>query len=60
MIDDGVTGIGYPWMENEHLKEIVKYAVSNPQAILDMKKNCLKKAEGYLPENVIKILIDKL
>ncbi len=60
MVDDGLTGIGYPWLENEHLQQIIEDVFLEPQQILDMKKNCLKKVEMYLPENGIKILLEKL
>lgn len=60
IIDDGSTGIGYPWLENEKLAGILAEIVREPQRILDMKKNCLKKAEGYLPQNVMSVLLDKL
>jgi hypothetical protein len=60
MIEDGRTGLGYPWMENEHLGEIIESAVMEPRNILQMKENCLKKAESYIPENLIKILLQEM
>ena len=60
MVDDGITGIGYPWLENERLEQIVEDVVLNPQRILDMKKNCLKKVAIYMPENGIEILLEHL
>lgn len=60
MIEDGCTGLGYPWMENERLGEIIESVVTEPQNIMQMKKNCLKKAEDYMPENLIKILLQEM
>ena len=60
MIDDGSTGIGYPWLKNECLADIITDVVKDPYRIVDMKKNCLKKAEDFLPENVIAILLNEL
>ncbi len=60
MIEDGRTGLGYPWLENERLGEVIESAVTEPRNILGMKENCLKKAESYIPENLIKILLQEM
>ena len=60
IIDDGITGIGYPYLKNELLTEIIADAVCNPGQILEMKKACIKKAACFLPENVMEILLQKL
>ena len=60
MVEEKVTGIGYPWLEDEKLQEKLTEVLKNPKFIFDMKINCLKKAESYRPENIIKILLKKL
>ena len=60
MIEDGVTGIGYPFTQTNQLKEILIRIAENPCEIMGMKKHCLKKAQEYLPENALKILWDVL
>lgn len=60
IVDDGITGIGYPYQKNECLEEIISDLVRSPQQILNMKGNCLKKAEEFLPENAMTVLLDKL
>ena len=60
MVEDGYTGLGYPWLENERLREVMENAVMDPQSILHMKKKCLAKAENFIPENLIKILLQEL
>ena len=60
IIDDGFTGIGYPWMKNEMLESILEEIVREPNRILNMKKNCLKKVQDYLPENAMAIILEKL
>lgn len=60
MIDDGHTGIGYPWMENAHLTEILMEITADPGHIIKMKKNCLKKAEDYLPKNLMATILEEL
>lgn len=60
IIDDGITGIGYPYLKNELLAEIITDVVHRPGQILEMKKACLKKAECFMPDNVMEILLRKL
>ena len=60
IIEDGVTGIGYPWMKNELLEGILEELLQEPNRILDLKKNCLKKVQDYLPENAMAIILEKL
>ncbi len=60
IIDHGITGIGYPYLKNEYLKKIISDLIRNPDQITIMKTNCLKKAEQFIPANVMKILLEKL
>lgn len=60
VIEDGITGIGYPFGDNNALISILTDAVTNPELLLDMKRNCLQKAKEYSPEEVIKIMVEKL
>ena len=60
MVDEGETGIGYKYLHNELLTDVIKEVVESPELLLDMKKNCLRKAECYLPENAIGVLLEKL
>ena len=39
---------------------LVLELVQNPDRVFEMKVNCLKKAEQYLPETVIDILLSRL
>lgn len=60
IIDHGITGIGYPYLRNEHLEKIILELICHPEQITNMKKNCLKKAEQFVPANVMTILLNKL
>ena len=60
MVEEYSTGLGYPWLENDDLQKFVEMAVTDPKLIMNMKINCLKKAESYKPENLIEILLSKL
>ena len=60
MIELGKTGFGYPFAQPGQLKEILINLAKSPVQILDMKKNCLEKAEEYLPDNALKTFWDIL
>lgn len=60
VVEDNVTGITYPFSEPEQLTEILCNAVSDPDLLLRMKENCLRRAGDYLPENVMRILLAEL
>lgn len=60
MLTDGYTGLIYDFEKPEQLKEKIVYAVNHVADIVKMKKNCLKKAESYSEENVIKQIIKEM
>ena len=60
MVDEGYTGFGYEYLHHEYLEKTIKEAIQNPEKMMEMKKHCLKKANQYLPENAIGVLLDKL
>ena len=57
MIDHGATGLIYPFEEPEKLSETIEYAITHEEEIMGMKKNCLKKANEYREEVVIKQIL---
>lgn len=60
VVEPGVTGITYPFERPEALQECMMTLIANPKQVLEMKIHCLKKAEQYLPDAVMDILISKL
>ena len=60
VIDEGVTGIGYEFMNNEELIKVLIYYADHPQEIYDMKRNCIDKAQSFSPQKVIKIITSRL
>jgi glycosyltransferase involved in cell wall biosynthesis len=60
VVEDGVTGIGYPFQEHEILKQILTELVRCPEKMTQMRLNCLRKAHEYQPSRVMNILLDKL
>lgn len=60
VVEDGRTGIGYPFEKPECLTGILMEVAENPGMIYEMKPNCLEKAGEYLPERVMDILLKEL
>lgn len=60
IIDEGVTGLGYEFGNNEALISLLKHVAEHPLEIIEMKKNCVKKAKMFLPDEVVKTLVDKI
>ena len=58
IVTDGITGIGYDFSEENGLLRVLKAQRENPQTLIDMRENCLRAAERYLPENVISALTE--
>lgn len=51
VVDDGVTGFGYEFSDISDLEKVLENLIGND--MINMKKNCITKAEAFLPENVI-------
>lgn len=60
IICDGNDGYIYNYDKKDELNEILFRIYKNPNEINEMKKNCLKRAEEYLPETVINHFINYL
>lgn len=60
VVDDGSTGIGYEFADYKDLKQKLEHIYENPNEIGALKKLCIKKAEEYLPQVAIKVLVDEL
>ncbi len=60
VIDNGTTGITYSFERPQLLCQILIDIADEPSKILQMKSNCLKKVEEYLPDNALNVLWDVL
>lgn len=60
LVDDGVTGIGYDFDDEEQFGQTLIDAAQNPRIILDLKENCIEKANDYIPDKAIEIVIKNL
>lgn len=60
MLEHGKTGYIYNHEEPEKLIEMIEYAIDHVEQTVDMKKNCLLKAEQYSEQYVIKLIINQM
>ncbi len=60
VIDEGKTGIGYVFDNDDAFIDVLLKLENNPQYAIDMKHNCIEKAEKYLPENAIQVLLNSI
>ena len=60
MLKDGYSGLVYGFDQPEELKTKIVYAINHKTDMIEMKKNCLKKAESYSEDYVIKLIIKEM
>lgn len=60
IVDDGVTGIGYPFGDADALAGVLNAVRDHPERIVGMKAACIRRARTYLPQNAMKPLIEQL
>lgn len=60
IVDNGVTGICYEFGNTAALESVLRDISENPNKIVEMKMNCLAKAECFMPENAIRVLLEKI
>lgn len=60
VVEDGKTGIGYDFDDEKQLEKILIAAAETPKTLLDMKNSCLSKAKAYIPEQIIRIICEKI
>ena len=60
VIDEGETGFCYEFDNEKEFENILLYIARNPQTLIDMKANCIKKVRNYMPSDAIKILLNNM
>ena len=60
VIDEGSTGIGYEFNNEDKLNEILCFIAKHPEIIDNMRENCIKKSQEYTPQKVIEKLVSYL
>lgn len=58
VIIDGVTGVGFSLGNISEFELCLRSLLDDPQRIIDMKYNCLVKAEEYLPKTAIELFLE--
>ena len=59
VIEDNITGIGYEFGNDEALIGILETVKRDPQKLIDMKENCLRKAKEFSPRAIVGGFIQK-
>ena len=60
VVDHGVTGWGYEFDDLDALKELLLQLPNRTAELAQMRLNCLKKAESFLPRSAIAPLLNNL
>lgn len=60
VFEEGVTGFGYEFENTEQLEDLLMRIAEDPERILCLKANCAKKAEEFMPEKSVEIIINKM
>lgn len=58
VVNEGITGVGYDFDNVEQFEKILVDIAKSPDTLMDMKKNCIRKAKDYTPESVIQIMTE--
>lgn len=56
VLEDGITGIGYEFDSTAQFENILLRVAQDPNILLNMKENCIRKAKDYVPEVAIQVL----
>lgn len=60
ILTEGVTGFCYDWRKPELLTGKMLYAIDHPRQIAEMRFSCIKEAEKYTPDVVMKQIIREI
>ena len=60
MLSHGITGLCYDFDHPELLSDWIAFAVSNPEEIAAMRKNCLAAAEKFRARSVVPRMVEQL
>ena len=60
IISKNKTGFCYNYRNPQELYDLVYYAINNPKIIIEMKKNCIREALHYVPDNIMKKICLKM
>ena len=60
LIDEADTGMGYTFACVEELMALMETIAFSPNVVETMRQNCLKKAEEYLPNVALNVMVERL
>ncbi len=60
VVVENKTGLSYEFNNFEEMYELLKRLSDNPDIFNNMKTDCIKEAYKYTPQNVIKIILDRV
>ncbi len=60
ILDEGSTGISFELCNFKEMEEKLEQIAENPEQIIAMRVNCIKKALNYKPEEAIRVLTDRI
>ena len=60
VVDEGVTGVGYEFDDENAFENVLLGVARNPKSLLDMKENCINKAKNYIPETAVNVIAEKI
>ena len=60
MIESGVDGVIYPGEEADTLKEAIMWIINQKDRMPEIKRNSRRRAETYLPEKSLLLIISKI
>ena len=60
LITEGVTGFLYDHSSEAEFEKKLRYVIENRESVCTLRKNCLREARKYIPENVMPIIFNKI
>ena len=60
LLDEGSTGYGFELGSEKALEQVLEKVYERPERFVAMKRNCIDKANQFLPENIIKTMTDNM
>ena len=60
VVDEGETGYGYPLGDTTALIDLLVDFAKEPEKILSLRPHCIERAKGFLPQNAMPKLLERL
>ena len=60
VVDDGITGWGYPFGDLEALVDLLEELGEHPEKVDALRPNCLRRASDFKPARVLNVLLERL